>query len=283
MANMTRVNCGICGSSESEPLRKIRGLEIVRCKNCNCLYTNPRHIWNYKHSESALQEKLSVYQQYYWPKRRVSANNFWKGAERYHKTGSLLEIGCGFGFFLNEAHLQGWSVTGVEIAEDEAGWGRDHFGFNIVSTLNDNRLEKHQFDIVVLWDVIEHIPDVTTLLQQCDALLRPGGVLVIKTPNAEGLTLQPTWWSWIYLQLYWQLIYPANPLEHVYHFTPSLLSKTLLGLNFSIMQIETEQSWQERIVVGRNLFVKLIRVPLMWIAWKLHLPYEMIVWAEKPN
>lgn len=282
MNNLAHVNCGICGASESEPIHQIRGFQIVRCVRCGCIYTNPRHVWDYSRSGITLPGKLSMYQQYYWPKRKASADRFWKGAENFRQTGSLLEVGCGFGFFLNEARLHGWSVTGVEIAQDEAAWGRDHFELSIVSVLDDMQLHEQQFDVVVLWDVIEHIPDVIPVLKRCYKLIRPGGVLVLKTPNADGLRMQPAWWSWVYLQFYWQLIYPANPLEHVYHFTPSLLSKTLQEHNFNVLKIDTEQSWQERIVVGRNLLVKLTRFLLMWIAWRLHLPYEMIVWAEKP-
>lgn len=281
MTKFMTVNCGICGSTNSEFLRQIRGLKIVQCKDCGCIYTNPRRVWNYDDSDIPLQEKLSIYQQHYWPKRKVSANRFWNESEKYRRSGTLLEVGCGFGHFINESRLHGWSVTGVEIAHDEASWGREHFNLNIIHSIDDAQLDGLQFDIITLWDVIEHVPDVLNLVHRCFDLLRPGGVLFIKTPNADGLVLKPTWWSSAYLSLYWQLVYPANPNQHIYHFTPAIMKKLLYEIGFVNSSLETYQDWNERILVGRNPLVTLVRKLLMWISWKTHLPYEMTIWAKK--
>jgi 2-polyprenyl-3-methyl-5-hydroxy-6-metoxy-1,4-benzoquinol methylase len=228
-----------------------------------------------------LQEKLSVYQQHYWPKRKVSANRFLEVSENYRQSGTLLEVGCGFGFFLNEARLHGWSVTGVEIAHDEAAWGREHFNLNIIPTIDDAQFDGRQFDIITLWDVIEHVPDIPSLLHHCFNLLRPGGTLVLKTPNADGLMVKPSWWSWVYLPLYWQLVYPANPDQHIHHFTLVVMKNILQDYGFVVQSVEIQQNWNERILVGRNRVVTLVRTLLMWIAWKTHLPYEMTVRAQK--
>ena len=224
--------------------------------------------------------KLSAYQRDYWPKRRLSADSFRGRAVSYRQTGYFLEIGCGFGFLLNEARTQGWAAVGMEVAQDEAEWGQQNFDLDIVGSLKHEHLQPGQFDVVTLWDVIEHIPDVHDLLQDCYRLLRPGGLLFLKTPNGEGLILRSTWWSWGYLPLYWQLVYPANPLEHVYHFTPATMEKILRERGFVVRSLEVWQNWDERIVVGRDRLMSLLRQVLMRLAWKTRLPYEMTLWLR---
>jgi 2-polyprenyl-3-methyl-5-hydroxy-6-metoxy-1,4-benzoquinol methylase len=281
MPDLVQVNCGLCGSEENQFVRRVRGFRIVQCNHCSCIYTNPRVTWKYFQPNIPLPKKLSIYQRDYWPKRKRSADSFWQHASSYRQTGYFLEIGCGFGFLLNEARTRGWMTVGMEIAQDEAEWGRQHFDLDIVTSLQHKHLHPGQFDVVVLWDVIEHIPDVHSLLQDCYRLLRPGGLLFLKTPNGDGLILRSTWWSKGYLPLYWQFVYPANPLEHIYHFTPTVLSKIMQQHKFTVRTIETEQDWQERILVGRNLFVLWMRYWIMWLSWKLNLPYEMSIWSEK--
>lgn len=281
MPSLAPVKCGICGAIESRRLHEIRGLQIVQCTRCNLLYTNPRSMWDYRNSTIPLEKKLAIYERDYWPKRQVSAKRFWGVAETFRQNGRLLDIGCGFGFFLSEAHMCGWSVTGVEVSVEEASWGRDRFNLPIVSSLEDRSLDRQGFDVITLWDVIEHIADVRPLLHRCRELLRPGGGLFLRTPNADGLLIKPDWWSWVYLQFYWQLVYPANPIEHVYHFTPSVLEILLEQNGFKVRSIQTNQDWDERVLVGRNHLVTLARTILMWIAWKNHLPYEIGMWAEK--
>jgi 2-polyprenyl-3-methyl-5-hydroxy-6-metoxy-1,4-benzoquinol methylase len=172
-------------------------------------------------------------------------------------------------------------VTGIEIAQDEAAWGQEQFNLNIVPTIEDLTLVGRQFDIITLWDVIEHVPDVHFLLQHCFNLLHPGGVLVLKTPNADGLLIKPAWWSWAYLQLYWLMVYPAIPHQHIYHFTPTVMKYILQDDGFAVRSVETWQNWNERIMVGHNWATTLLRILLMRIAWKTHLPYEMTIWAQK--
>jgi hypothetical protein len=105
-------------------------------------------------------------------------------------------------------------------------------------------------------------------------------VLLLKTPNAEGLLQTGPWWLRPYLALYWQLVYPATPLEHLYHFTPKIMSGLLQKTGFLVVMTEVNQDWSERPITGRNVLVTANRYPLMCLAWRLFLPYEMVVLAK---
>jgi hypothetical protein len=77
------------------------------------------------------------------------------------------------------------------------------------------------------------------------------------------------------------LVYPANPDEHIYHFTLVVLNNILQNNGFVVKSVENRQNWNERILIGQNWVVTLVRALLMWIAWKAHLPYEITIWAQK--
>ena len=274
------VDCAFCREKEHIRLHVIRGLNIVQCPQCGLIYTNPRMGWKYATSSDKFEAELDTYRRYYWPARRRSAAKFWKGLEKYRQTGKLLDVGCSYGFFLDEARRQGWQVVGMEPAQDQAAWARQHLELPVVDDLESPELEPHSFDVLTIWDVIEHIEDPHSFLKRCHTLIRPGGALLVKTPNADGLLRRSPWWLRPYLALYWQLVYPANPAQHLYHFTPQIIHRLLQETGFSVVMADVNQDWSERPIVGRNMLVAAVRYPLMWLAWRLNLPYEVVVLAE---
>lgn len=275
-----QVDCAFCQGKEGVPLHVIRGMNIVQCPRCGLIYTNPRMVWEYVTSADKFGAELDIYQRHYWPARRQSALKFWDRLRQHRQTGRLLDVGCSFGFFLDEARRQGWQGVGMEPASDQAAWARQHLGLPVVEDLESRELEPHSFDILTLWDVIEHIEDPHSFLKRCHALIRPGGVLLLKTPNAEGLLQRNPWWLRPYLALYRQLVYPANPMQHLYHFTPQIMHRVLQETGFTVVMTEKNQEWSERPITGRNMWVTAARYPLMWLAWRLGLPYEMVFLAE---
>jgi 2-polyprenyl-3-methyl-5-hydroxy-6-metoxy-1,4-benzoquinol methylase len=277
---LTLVNCAFCGEKEYIRLHVIRGLNIVQCPRCGLIYTNPRMVWDYVTSPDKFEVELDIYQRYYWPVRRQTALKFWDRLSHYCQTGKLMDVGCSYGFFLDEARRYGWHVMGLEPDSDQAAWARQHLGLPVVKDMESRELEPHSFDVLTLWDVIEHIEDPHSFLKRCHALIRPGGVLLLKTPNAEGLLQRGPWWLRPYLALYRQLIYPANPMQHLYHFTPQVIERLLQETGFSVVETDVRDGWSERTSHGRNLLVVAVRYPLMWIAWRLNLPFEIVMLAE---
>lgn len=277
---LTQVDCGFCHGEECVNLHVIRGLNIVQCPRCGLIYTNPRMSWKYATPAEKFEEELDIYRRHYWPARRQSAAKFWKELENYRQTGKLLDVGCSYGFFLDEARRHGWRVVGVEPALAQGAWARKHLGLQVVEDLESQELEPHSFDALTLWDVIEHIEDPHGFLKRCLPLIRPGGALLLKTPNAEGLLKRGPWWLRPYLTLYRQLVYPANPMQHLYHFTPYILDLMLQETGFTVVMTEMNQEWSERPITGRNMLITAVRYPLMWLAWRLKLPYEVVVLAE---
>ncbi len=100
-------------------------------------------------------------------------------------TGALLDAGCGIGNFLMAARDAGWCVAGVEVSAKAAAIAR-RVGLDVeISALEDSRQPPGAFDVVTLWDLIEHVEDPVGALRAVHDKLRPGGTVFLETPN-EG-------------------------------------------------------------------------------------------------
>ena len=100
-----------------------------------------------------------------------------------------LDIGCGGGLFLSKLKAEGANVTGVELSDTRAYYSKTKYGFEVIKrTIEDEYWNAFQgrFDIVTLWDVIEHVNYPLATLQAAAKLLKPGGILLIDTPCRDA-------------------------------------------------------------------------------------------------
>jgi len=282
LKNQYYVSCGLCGADDCHPIQTIKRHRIVQCQQCECIYTNPRAQWNYRDGSTDFDSKLALYKVFRLPQRRTSAEKYWSQLAYYRQTNRLLDVGSGYGFFLNYAKELGWDPTGVELAADQGAWCQREFGISVETDLSSKALEPGGYDVITMWDVIEHLTDPPNFLRRCHDLLRPGGVILIKTPNADILLQDKPWWLKPYLKLYIHLGYPANPVEHTFHFTFDRLHKLVEEIGFLVVFDETRQKWEEWIVTGHNRPVRWARYLIMRSAYFLQFPYQMVVLAEKP-
>ncbi|MEM2169786.1 MAG: class I SAM-dependent methyltransferase, partial [Candidatus Bathyarchaeia archaeon] len=103
------------------------------------------------------------------------------------KRGRLIDIGCGNGQFLALMRDLGWEVLGVEPDVEAARVAEDTFGIKVIpSTLEEASLPDASADVITMNHVIEHVHDPITLLKECRRVLRPGGMLVVVTPNLNS-------------------------------------------------------------------------------------------------
>ena len=100
---------------------------------------------------------------------------------RIARRGRLLDVGCAAGFFLVEARAH-YEVQGVELSSWSSAYARDRFGLPVFTgTLQQAALAADHYDVVTLWDVIEHVPEPVPLLAEAARVLKPGGRLVLTT------------------------------------------------------------------------------------------------------
>jgi 2-polyprenyl-3-methyl-5-hydroxy-6-metoxy-1,4-benzoquinol methylase len=114
----------------------------------------------------------------------------------------LLEIGCSYGAFLSLARERGWSCVGIEASREAATKAAQANSEVYAGTVEDNiaLLAPNHFDVVVMWHVIEHLTNAPQVLRAIHPLLKQGGYLILRTPNADslGAHLLGRWWEWFH-------------------------------------------------------------------------------------
>jgi SAM-dependent methyltransferase len=128
--------------------------------------------------------------------------------------GRVLDVGCGRGQLLFQLRKRGWEVTGTELSGDSASYAREVLKLDVhTADLHDLSLPADYFDTVILWHVLEHIPDPAALLVEVRRILRPGGTLLVAVPNFGS-------WEARWGQEHW---FHLDVPRHLNHFTPDAL------------------------------------------------------------
>lgn len=189
--------CPLCGDPgfdemyRFEPALWIPG-RVVRCSGCGAVYKKPsaeaRPLWDY-YRDSKYREL------HYWAFDQAAARALQRTLDAVVSvTGSpgsrsLLEIGCGTGQFLQLAQQRGFDVSGVELNAEHAAEARRRTNGGPI-LCGDFMIESfdRQFDVIAMLDLIEHLPDPLAALRRSYELLKPGGHVVVYTPNHSGIT-----------------------------------------------------------------------------------------------
>jgi SAM-dependent methyltransferase len=137
--------------------------------------------------------------------------------ERISGTGNVLDVGCGSGEALEVARQRGWTGVGVEPVEASAERARSRGLAVTTGTLTDAGLPLGSFDVVGAWHVLEHLLDPLAFLSELACYARPGGLVAVEVPNWRHRSRRVQGPDWDQL----------CPLEHVTHFTPRTLRRTM--------------------------------------------------------
>ena len=238
------VNCNLCSSNSTRKFMVVKGFNIVKCKKCGLIYVNPRlkerklHEIYYKEyfSNQAFNGAKSPFYGYsrYLEEKECIKDTFNKRLKIINKLsrkGRLLDIGCALGFFLELARDNGWDVQGLEISRYAYNYAKNMLKLPVMNkTLEKSRFKSNSFDVVTMFDVIEHLSDPKFTLKEIRRILKPNGLLVITTPNIGSITARILWKNWEEVR---------RVREHIYFFSEYTLKKILKSLNFEVLRIES--------------------------------------------
>jgi 2-polyprenyl-3-methyl-5-hydroxy-6-metoxy-1,4-benzoquinol methylase len=197
--------------------------------------------------------------------------------ERFRNSRRLLEIGSGYGSFLEAAATAGWDAEGVEISRYACDVARGRGCQVYCGQLEAAPVAESAFDVIVMWDVIEHLTSPLEVLSRVARLLRPGGAVFIRTPDARALapSLGPIRF------IYRHFVYPANTPEHVFHFTPAGLARVLANVGIHQADVDAHTMLDECVAAGNHLPIRAIRSAVLRYAQALGWPYEFVLTGVK--
>jgi|GEM_PF-117811 len=240
-AEFVQVPCPACGSDAYEPALKKFGFPYVSCSRCRTLFLNPRPTPAIMADYYADSENYKYWQKYIFPAseqaRREKLHKPWLEkvlaycSQNRIFQGDLLEIGSGYGTFCGLAHSSGRfnSVTAVEPTPEMAQACRER-GLKVISKRFEDITpqEVARPDVIVAFEVLEHLFDPGSVLAQCQTLLKPGGLIVLSCPNGLGFDIALL-----------QDKSLAIDVEHVNLFNPQSLSSLVETKGFEVLDVST--------------------------------------------
>lgn len=245
------ISCDLCGGNTFKPLypgtisdpeqdptpyfsssRTHAGyLPTVRCLGCGLMMTNPRD------DAKTIQQ---VYAKLNDPiydtedeNRRRTAQAYLRLIHRYApqmypsaQPGTLLDIGCATGVFACEAQTQGWQVTGLEASTWSLDQARQRCNAIrwVNSLLEDADFPAGSFQVITLWDVLEHVNSPTQVMSLVRKWLTPGGWVFLNLPNSASLTAKTSGSRWVLLLR-----------EHFWYFSPVTMQFLLEKTGFTLI------------------------------------------------
>jgi 2-polyprenyl-3-methyl-5-hydroxy-6-metoxy-1,4-benzoquinol methylase len=218
-------SCIICGGGELRPLVRYPIAHLVRCGTCKLTFAGNRP------SDEQLAEQYAGYGTAWVDSEltRQRYNELLDRLEPYRQSNRILDMGCGAGYFLDEAVKRGWEAYGSEFGEHarELSSGR---GFEVVvAPVSDGDFPPGHFDVITTFEVVEHLRDPLAEAKVFSSLIRPGGAFYCTTPNFNALTRH-------LLGEQWRVI--AYP-EHLIYFTGATLSDWLARYGLRQAALET--------------------------------------------
>lgn len=231
----TATQCPICHGAKLRYRFTFQNYPIYECADCGLEFMHPQP------DDATLQriydshyflgsEDAEAQERTYDLKQRTAAlycdtlNRRLDG-----RTGRLLEIGCGWGDFLLEAHRRGFEVNGIEFSPDATAVANKRLGAERVKSgvLEENSFPPGCFDVIAFFDVIEHVRDPRQFLDRVGRLIRPGGMVMIVAPSLDSLSARLLGRHWM-----------EYKIEHIYQFGRSSICCALEGTGFSDVTVE---------------------------------------------
>jgi len=233
------IPCNTCGSMENTPFCPENERGLVKCSQCGLVYVSPRPDVNelyalygetYFHNDDSgtvgytnyIRDEANIRQTF--ARRLARIERFLRGSEAPRR---VMDVGCATGFFLSVAQEQGWNVDGIDISHFAVDYARQRFGFNVQQgSLLELDYPENAYDLITMWDVIEHVPDPKAYIERAAQLLKPGGMFALATPDVDSIPARMTGKRWIGYKL---------SEEHVYYFSLKTLTRLLNDAGFDVV------------------------------------------------
>jgi 2-polyprenyl-3-methyl-5-hydroxy-6-metoxy-1,4-benzoquinol methylase len=220
-------SCFVCNSLNISALKGYERHDLVKCRECSFVFMRAIPTL------AELENHYSTYsyggEKFLSPVTVKSYNIILDEFEKYRKNNRILDVGCGVGFFLEQAKNRGWDVYGTEYSNKAIEICREKGIDMKEGVLVSGNFDIADFDVITSFEVIEHINNPVDEIKEVKKLLRKGGLFYCTTPNFNSLLR-------FYLKETYDII---NYPEHLSYYTGKTLSSLLQNAGFKKKKILT--------------------------------------------
>jgi len=213
--------CQLCDEGPLQQFVTCEQVVMWHCPSCGLYQNGTLYTPN---------EYDGVYDHIYGPRRRKKV---FTASMRLNRVAAvvdiarprMLEVGCSIGTTLEAARNRGWDATGVDVSAEAVQLCRDRGLAGIATDGNELPFDDASFDVLTSWHVIEHVADVRQTLADWRRVLRPGGVMVLETPDASSPKVRRRGTRYA---KFWKP-------EHTYTFDPRNLGRFVAQAGFEVL------------------------------------------------
>lgn len=239
-------SCPVCSGTNLKPSFKCEDFlvshqmfTLYNCKDCNFTFTQdfpsqsvigkyydaPEYI---SHTDT---NKGFINKLYHFARTRAikSKTNLVKKYSFQNEVNTLLDIGCGTGYFLHAIEEEGWKVDGIDASDSACIVAKEKFNFSIQKPEYISSLENQSRSAITLWHVLEHIENMNDIMDQLHRVLEKDGTLFIALPNKLSCDA-------VYYKDKWAAY---DVPRHLWHFSPRDFEKFALKHKFKLVEMKT--------------------------------------------
>lgn len=287
------MRCKLCDSNSSVKGKYIDELKVMNCRNCGLVFIDM--------PVNEIMLKYLYNEDYFIKRKKYFFENIIVDPEKGQKNknigdfaevlqllqdlvpqhGRLLDVGCGIGIFLKMAQENNWHVTGIDISPFASRYAKEVFNLDVhEGSLTNLHFPPASFDVATMWDILEHLADPMTEIEEIGRILKKGGMLFLNTPNEESLLRVLA--HLLYKMSFGSFRYPVRKLYHIYHlyyFNSSTLTKMLENTGFKILSMKKKPI--PLVKVRGSRVEKAIVKTLSLFESLLKKEYELFIVAQK--
>lgn len=236
--------CPICGSEEFISFLHCKDyyatgeeFNLLKCQACGFVFTQDfpsediiGKYYNVPDYISHSDTHEGVINKLYHLARGIALKSKAKTILKYAKkeTATLLDIGCGTGYFLNKMKTKKWLVTGIEKDDGARKYAKEKFDLDTHTHDYLFQLGEKKKDVITMWHVLEHVEKLNETLSQIHTVLKDDGIAVIALPNKDSLDAKAYQDKWA----------AYDVPRHLWHFSPNDFELLINKHNFRLLAIK---------------------------------------------
>lgn len=282
------IKCHLCGNENLKLAYSLKICKIYRCPKCKLVFTDQKSLKHKQGKEmysaeyftkthpNFFKESSVDYPKYLRKSKKLQ--NFLKELKllkRHKPNGTLLDIGCATGVFLDMARKEGFQTYGVELSDYAAKYAKEKFKLNVFNgKLEDAKFKKKSFEVITMWDFIEHVPNPVAILSKAKELLKDDGILFILTTNDDCFMCKTA--DKIYRWSFGLVSKPAelvHPIHHITHFSKKTLLSMLHKVGLRPVYIAGSEIPLDN--VEGSFLTKTMAAAVYSLAWVFNSPFEI--------